>query len=124
MFCPLCKSEFRDGVAQCSDCRIPLVASQAEAAADFVWQGDNRKLSNKILDTLIAADIPNHSQEILKRRVWPWLSIVFWQFMAPRPTCEFKIFVLHNDLDRAKVAVKNCVAAELHDLDFDSEDPE
>ena len=38
MFCPECKSEYKVGFAQCSDCNVPLVdrLPQSENAADLV----------------------------------------------------------------------------------------
>lgn len=30
MFCPKCGAEYREGVAECSDCRVPLTAAPPE----------------------------------------------------------------------------------------------
>jgi Putative prokaryotic signal transducing protein len=32
MFCPECKAEYREGIAVCSDCKVPLVAELPEEA--------------------------------------------------------------------------------------------
>jgi len=89
MFCPLCKAEYRHGFSTCSDCRIPLVATEAEAAAvevDRLWTGDDRKKFESILDVLLDAGIPFRSRESLKSRPWPWISIFLCKFMKPHPT--------------------------------------
>jgi hypothetical protein len=91
MYCPLCKAEFRQGFSTCSDCHIPLVATQKEAAAvtvDRLWTGDDRKSFESILDALPDAGIPFHSRESIKSRPWPWMSILLFQFMKPPPTFE------------------------------------
>jgi hypothetical protein len=108
MFCPLCKSEFREGFTQCSDCHVPLAATYDEAArtpVDCLWNGDDRRRCHHILDSLIAADIPYHSKESLKKKPWPWISMLLWRFMKPRPTFEFQIWVLDRDRSRAEAAV-------------------
>ena len=108
MFCPLCKSEFRDGFARCSDCRIALVPGKDEAssiATEVIWEGDQRDKCNRILDALMDAGVPVHSKELLTRKPWPWLSIAFWRFTRPRPTCEFKVWVLHRNVSEAKAAL-------------------
>jgi hypothetical protein len=99
MFCPLCKSEYRLGFSPCSDCHIPLVATREEAAVVEVvrlWTGDARKQFEGILDALLNAGIPFCSMETVKRQAWPWISIILFQFMKPRPTFEYRIDILHR----------------------------
>ena len=114
MFCPLCKAEYRPGFVTCSDCQIPLVASKAEVAssAESVWKGDDRRKCSKILDSLNAVGVRFHSKESLKKQPWPWISILLFRFMTPRPTCEFEVWVLRDDLDRAGAAVRMLEEAE------------
>jgi hypothetical protein len=121
MFCPLCKAEYRQGFTTCSDCHIPLVATQQEAAAvavDRLWTGDDRKELERILDALLDAGIPFRSKESVKSRPWPWISIIFYQFMRPRPTHEYGIDVFHRDHDRAGAAIPK----PRNDDDFDDEE--
>jgi hypothetical protein len=97
VFCPLCKAEYRAGFRECSDCRIALVESYAEAesiGADRLWDGDDRKKCERILDALLAAGIPYHSKESLKKNPWSWISIFLWQFLRrdPRFTSRFGFF--------------------------------
>jgi hypothetical protein len=121
MFCPLCKAEYRHGFSTCSDWRIPLVATEAEAAAvevDRLWTGDDRKKFESILDVLLDAGIPFPSRESLKSRPWPWISIFLHQFMRPRPTSEYGIDVFHSDRDRADAAIPKTKSSN----DYDDED--
>jgi len=89
MFCPLCKAEYRQGFSTCSDCHIPLVATQAEAeavAVDRLWNGDNRRQFGGLLDALLDAAIPLRSRGFVKSQPGPWISIPLFGFMdrAPR----------------------------------------
>jgi hypothetical protein len=121
MFCPLCKSEFRDGFNKCSDCQIALISSRAEAAGvatDLAWKGDNRERCNRVLDTLTDAGIPFHSkEELLKKQPWPWFSFLLFRFMTPRPTFELAVWVLDKDFARAEAAIR-----ELKDEDIDDKE--
>ena len=121
MFCPLCKTEFRQGFSTCSDCHIPLVATQAEAAAvevDRLWTGDHRKQFEGILDALLDVGIPFRSRESVKSQPWPWISIVLFRFVRPRPTFEYSIDILHSDRGRAGDAISKLRS----DYDFDDEE--
>jgi hypothetical protein len=121
MFCPLCKAEYRQGFSSCSDCNIPLVATQEEAAAtevDRLWTGGDRKPFGRILDVLLDAAIPFRSRESLKSQPWPWISIFLFRFIKPRPTFEYSIDILHRDRDRADAAIPKTK----NDDDYDDED--
>jgi hypothetical protein len=121
MFCPLCKAEYRQGFSTCSDCHIPLVSTQEEAAAvevERLWTGDDRKRSESILDALLDAAIPFRSRETLKSQPWPWISILLFRFMKPRPTFEYAIDVFPKDRDRADAAIPKSKSED----DFGDED--
>jgi hypothetical protein len=127
MFCPLCKAEFRQGFAICSDCNVSLVATSEEAAAvgvERLWTGDNRERMERILDALADAEISFHSKELLKHSIWPWVSMLLWRFMKPRPTYEFHIDVLQKDMARAEGIVGTIEQEEGADFDDDeNEEP-
>ena|SRR5256885_9635922 len=109
MFCPLCKAEYRQGFAQCSDCRIPLVATKAEAEAvsvQLLWDGDNRHEMERILNALADAGISYRSHEGLKSQPWPWISLLFFRFAKPKPTCQFKVWIFQADFERATAATR------------------
>ena len=114
MFCPLCKSEFRQGFTKCSDCHISLLATADEAErvpTGCFWVGSDRKECNHILTSLAEAGIPQISKELVKSEPWPWISFLLVRFMRPRPTYELKIWILQSDLDRARQAAPEVVAA-------------
>ena len=59
MFCPQCRSEYREGFTTCSDCNVPLVSElPPQSEADFVEYKEvlstnspsNRALISSILD--------------------------------------------------------------------------
>jgi hypothetical protein len=100
---------------------MPLVATQAEAAAvevDRLWIGDDRKVFGGILDALLDAEIPFRSREYVKSQPWPWISILLFRFVRPRPTFEYSIDILHRDRDRADAAIPKTKNGE----DYDDEE--
>ena len=122
MYCPLCKAEYRQGFTTCSDCQIALVATQQEAdsvAVDRLWTGDNRKKMEKILDGLMDAEIPFRSRETLKSQPWPWLSMLLFRFMKPRPTFEFHIDVMNKDSAKSEEVLRKIEDAEKVDEEED-----
>jgi hypothetical protein len=102
MFCPLCRSEFRDGFTECSDCHVALVPTSEEASASSVrlWKGDRQKELDRILAALDDAKIPAHYKEIVN-------SIsrfeIFGIPIGPqRSTFEYEIWIFRRDLERAR----------------------
>ena len=68
MFCPQCKAEYRQGIAECADCEVPLVASLpgvqqshadtlAAGALVPLWEGEDLALHTSLLQELDAAGI-------------------------------------------------------------------
>jgi hypothetical protein len=74
MFCPVCKSEYRQGFSRCADCDVPLVNSlsvEAEpldhaALANF-WQGTDPRVVAEICSELDRQRIPYRLQHANSR---------------------------------------------------------
>lgn len=76
MYCPLWKTESRDGFTSCSDCLVALVATLEEAETGRVrfWNGDRQEKLYRILNALDAQQVPSHFKEIVSMR--PRISIM------------------------------------------------
>ena len=113
MFCPLCKAEFRDGFAECSDCHIPLVASKQEAERQTVtrvWKGGKTKLE-PVLTALQQMQIPVLFRERLNVGFAvrsSLLGLAHGRQNDPDDT-EFELSVLGRDVDRAQEAVRGAI---------------
>lgn len=118
MFCSLCKAEYRQGFVQCSDCRVPLVATEAEAVAipvRLLWKGESRKKLDEILDALAESGIAYRFHEGMKYSSWFLLFIM--QFFGSKPSFEFKVWIFQADFERATAATTLQPAP---DVDFDA----
>jgi hypothetical protein len=72
MFCPNCKTEYREGFSRCSDCAGQLVKEPAEPVAthrpragggpELLWTGTGAAISGAIAAALHKAGIPYHKQ--------------------------------------------------------------
>jgi rRNA maturation endonuclease Nob1 len=92
MFCPLCKSEYREGVARCINCGAPLVDSLErlrDNPAALLWIGKNEAEFSAIVDALRENQIPALVQEQPRAALGNRL----------RP--DSQIHVLQSDLKRA-----------------------
>jgi hypothetical protein len=106
MFCPLCQSEFRDGVTECSDCHVSLVLARREAAAASVrlWKGNRQKELDRILSALDGVQIPSHFREIVN---YNWQMQILGIPIGPRrSTFEYEVWVFRGDLERARLAAR------------------
>jgi hypothetical protein len=122
MFCPLCKSEFRDGFTECSDCHIPLVATKEEAEStpvERLWAGASSEVATPILSALDDAGIPSMSKEVILKKPMSWLSVIFFQFMQPAPRFETRIWVLRSDFAKAKQVLTSVLPPISEDDDSD-----
>lgn len=119
MFCPLCKSEFRDGFTQCSDCHIPLVLTRQEAgdtAVVRVWKGGNRSEFESVLAAIQDAAIPLVVRErlnALNAARTTFLAMMWYRRQTSNT--EFEITVLQSDAERAAEAVRQALAPEEDD---------
>ena len=98
MFCPVCKSEYRDGFTKCTDCGVNLVQQLADDSAvagssdlAVAWRGSDPSAYSAALAALHDAEMPteeiaNHDQ-------------VAWGLAIPKP--QYQILVRRVDLPAA-----------------------
>jgi hypothetical protein len=112
MFCPQCKTEFRNGITRCSDCDIELVDAEPKAPSDdsppegnllLLWSGDNLALHASLLEELKAAGIPYFSRPVgnYSLRAFPNRFPV-----SGVPLFGFEVSVLSSDSQRAKAILE------------------
>jgi hypothetical protein len=82
-----------------------------------LWSGRSRSDFEDILTALAEVGIPCHSKETLTTRPWPWLSIIFWQFMRPRSTAEYWVDVLEKDAEKSVPAMVETFARKTRDME-------
>jgi hypothetical protein len=105
MFCPLCQSEFRDGITECSDCHVQLVCSREEAlsSAELLWKGRWQTSLDKILAELDAQSIPSYFKEIVNTT--PQFSFLGIRLTPRKNTFEYQVWVFRSDRGRAHAAL-------------------
>jgi len=66
MFCPVCKSEYREGFTKCSDCDVDLVRQLAEdsEAKASLWAGQDASVRSAICEKLDAAKILHEDDSV------------------------------------------------------------
>lgn len=61
MYCPICKSEYREGFKNCSDCHVDLVyelpATDSPHVFEVLWSGESAVFQDQLLEELERAKI-------------------------------------------------------------------
>src|ERR1700680_4298512 len=115
MVCSLCKSEYRDGMTSCGDCKIPLVATLEDAQkipTCTLWEGRNQKKFDDISTALQDACIPFVTEtqfeaaDIGREVLMGLIKVMFWKFGEFRTRKSdllgWRIKVLQSDRPRAE----------------------
>jgi hypothetical protein len=120
MICPLCKSEYREGVTTCNDCHVPLMITSEQAhnlPVRTPWEGADEKALNQFMAALDDACVPFTSElrggpdqmgSVILAFV---LRFIFWRFNLFKGYAErqkgWRIKVLPSDYSRAQKIAAN-----------------
>jgi hypothetical protein len=111
MYCPLCKTEYRDGFDRCSDCLIGLVPSREEAEAAIVvrvWQGTSQTKFANIVGALQDAKVPNFARSAATAEqepsIWDYIPGI-GRYKRLHKAMSWQVFVLQSDYPRASAIV-------------------
>jgi hypothetical protein len=126
MFCPQCKAEYRQGIAECADCQVPLVSSLPEAQESLLdttsagplvplWEGEDLALHTSLLETLDEAGI-----RYLSRPLGIFPGARRWDPYPIQPMTRFgyQVAVLASSLPRARAILKKLLDAEPMDAEL------
>jgi len=107
MFCPLCKAEYREGFATCSDCGLKLVGTSAEANAiqtRMVWSGSRQKPLFRLNDELKDAGISYNVRTALAPRPkgFRLLMALIGGRTLFNPSPQWEVWVLESDFRLAQ----------------------
>ena len=99
MFCPLCQSEYRDGISSCLDCHLALVGtlSEAETKNTQLWKGEDQRQLDEILSALDGIGVPRYYKE----EISPVPGLRWSSVLPARPVYKLQVRVLKDDLPRA-----------------------
>ncbi len=126
MFCPQCNAEYRQGIAECADCQVPLVASLPEAQeflADTVsggtlvplWEGEDLALHTSLLQELDSARIPYFNEPM---GVFPGARKGDAFPIQAMTRFGYQVAVLSSNLARAKAILERLLNEEPKDLEL------
>lgn len=116
MYCPLCKTEYRDGFDKCSDCLVPLVPTLEQAkSVDMVllWNGTSQRRFNDIAGALQDAGIPAVSRSAVRtersRPWWTYIPIIyaFFRYKEMYDQMTWEISVANSDYRKAQAIVES-----------------
>lgn len=117
MFCPVCKSEYREGYTRCADCDVPLVNSlEAEresldhAALARVWEGSDTHENSQVRAGLEEAQIPFRVQAAGPN------------MLSLSNQAAEAIYVPHAMLDAARLAISEAIGEDAESEDESNEE--
>jgi hypothetical protein len=126
MFCPQCKAEYRQGIAQCADCQVPLVASLPEASESRVdttsagplvplWEGEDLALHTSLIEALDDAGIRYFSKPLgifAGARRWDPYPI------QPMTRFGYQVAVLSSNLAQAEEILETLLDEKPQDMEL------
>jgi hypothetical protein len=107
MFCPNCKTEYRRGFTECSDCHVPLVENLSAddpdsttadpGAMEILWSGTDPGFAESLRDALDRAEL-EHGDDSVELG-----------FLPAFPGAVFKISVRTADREAARKILENVI---------------
>src|SRR5579863_6547094 len=107
MFCPNCKTEYRRGFTECSDCLVPLVenlpaddsgsATADPGAMEILWSGTDPGFADSLRDALDRAELEHRDDS------------VELGFLRAFPGAVFKISVRTADREAARKVLEDVI---------------
>lgn len=126
MFCPQCRAEYRQGIAECADCQVPLVASLPDAQQSHVdtmaagalvplWEGEDLALHTSLLQELDTAGIRYFNEPM---GVFPGARKGDAFPIQPVARFGYQVAVLASRLPRARAILKKLLDEESTDVEL------
>ena len=105
MFCPVCKSEYRDGFTKCSDCEVDLVRQLADdsEAKEPLWAGQDASVRDAICERLDAAKIL-HEDDSVESQFMPAFRQSIYRIQIRKKDHEAALNAIREvDVDRLNI---------------------
>jgi hypothetical protein len=104
MFCPKCRGEFREGISNCKECSVPLVAQMPPAPQDSIWDSEEVTL----LVSYDGAVVETAKNRLEQLRIWCWVTGGHIDMLGDRGgnNGPFRINVRKVDAKAAVMALK------------------
>lgn len=126
MFCPQCKSEYRQGFTRCADCDVELAEKPAENEGGFaksrpsgnlapLWEGENLALHTTLLEYLDSAGIRYFDRPM---GVFPGVRRGDHFPIQPMTRFGYQVAVLSSDLQVARGIVERLLGEDQGNLEL------
>lgn len=103
-YCPECRAEYRDGIASCAHCEVPLIATLPEVGVCASTATMAAYLRERELVAILAGGIDDvmEVQEMLRVRSVPTMVVQPEELAGPGMHAVYQLALLEDDLERAR----------------------